>query len=185
MHSIFYPEWVLNLQKCNLLQRYHAPYWLELAEAYSSLHALCTSSPTTNLNSGNRDSIFRNPNAIYSNNESSLDSVPCSASDDSADSDCVEGAVETEPKAINSNMQDIFRNTVTLFRPYFKWQPVDKDCPRLRDNTPLLTVSELLGRQVSMETFIENLHQLPWEQYHELLGLLLNISSCCCLIWTK
>ena len=183
MQSIFYPECVLNLQKCNLLQRYRAPYWLELTEAYSSLHPLCTSSPTTNLSSGNRDSIFRNSDAIYSNNESSLYSVQCSATDDSTNS--VEGDVEAEPKVINSNMQDIFRNTVTLFRPYFKWQPVDKDCPQLRENTPLLTVSELLGRQVSMETFIENLQQLPWEQYHELLRLLLNVSSCYCLIWAK
>ena len=144
-----------------------------------------------NSNSGNRDSIFSNSDTIYSNNESSLDSVPCQsvdASDDSTDSDtriCVEGDVETEPKVMNSNMRDIFRNTVTLFRPYFKWQPVDKDYPQLRKNAPLLTVSELLGRQVSMETFIENLQQLSWEQYRELLGVLLKVSSCCCLIWAK
>ena len=80
----FRPEDVSLLERCPLLENLFnflpringclmqpastlpRPYWLELAEACSLLHPLCTSSPTTNLNSGNGYSIFRNSDAIYS-----------------------------------------------------------------------------------------------------------------------
>jgi tetratricopeptide (TPR) repeat protein len=170
---------VISLQKCNLLQRHHAPYWLQLAEAYVSLNSICTergSCRSVGVETG--DAIFSNSEANFSN--SALDDEPdIHHSHDTNDIDTA-----TAPRVIFSNMEAILSNTVTLFRPYFKWESTDNDC--LMDFKSLLaTVSALLGRQVSVETFVKDLQVLPWEQRRQLLGVLLRVSSCCCLIWTK
>lgn len=90
--------------------------------------------------------------------------------------------------AIYSNTDDdstrsILSNTVTLFRPYFKWTTEVK-CTSSRQEL-LEAVWKLLGRQVSVETFLQDIHRLPWEHHHEILKLIFQVSSCCCLIWAR
>ena len=125
------------------------------------------------------DAIFSNLEANFSN--SALYDEP--GVHHSHDTRHIDTA--TEPRVIFSNMETILSNTVNLFRPYFKWEVTgtDKDCSM--DFKSLLATSALLGRQVSVETFVEDLQVLPWEQRRQLLGVLLQVSSCCCLIWTK
>ena len=126
------------------------------------------------------DAIFSNSEANFSN--SALYDEPCVHH--SRDTKHIGTA--TEPRVMFSNMEAILSNTVTLFRPYFKWEisSTDKDCP-MDFKSLLATVSALLGKQVSVETFVKDLQVLPWEQRRQLLGVLLRVSSCCCLIWAK
>ena len=168
---------MLSLQQCNLLQRHHAPYWLQLAEAYASLHSL-----STDCNSVRAEfdgAKFSNLEANFSNSASDEPVVTCSH-------DARHVGTVVEPQVIFSNAEAIISNTVNLFRPYFKWKISSPDKGSSMDFKSLLaTVSALLGRQVSMETFVKDLQELPWEHRQQLLGLLFQVSSCCCLIWAK
>jgi hypothetical protein len=83
-------------------------------------------------------------------------------------------------RQISSDFESILSNTVTLFRPYFKWKTDGESL-----NKQITTVSQFLGRDVSIEIFVQSLQKLPWEQHQPLLRLLCQISSCCCLIWAR
>ena len=124
-------DYILCLQKCNLLQRYNTTTWLELAHAYPTLST----------------------KSIFSNTD-----------------------VTSEMFAA------ILGNTVTLFRPYFKWTNGKE---KLEISREIETSTRLLGRQLSVEEFLSDLIQLPWEQREELLRVLFQMSSCCCLIWAR
>ena len=68
IHFVSSPDHVISLQKCNLLQRHHAPYWLQLAEAYVSLNSLSTergSCHSVGVETG--DAIFSNSEVNFSN----------------------------------------------------------------------------------------------------------------------
>jgi hypothetical protein len=126
-----FEDYILCLQKCNLLQRYNTTTWLELAHAYPTLST----------------------KSIFSNTD-----------------------VTSEMFAA------ILGNTVTLFRPYFKWTNGKE---KLEISREIETSTRLLGRQLSVEEFLSDLIQLPWKQREELLRVLFQMSSCCCLIWAR
>ena len=175
------PDHVLSLQQCNLLQRHHTPYWLQLAEAYATLHSLSIATDCCN-SAGVEFCVakFSNLEANFSN--SAPDNEPVVTC--SHHTRHVGTAVE--PQVIFSNMETIISNTVALFRPYFKWKISCPDKDHSMDfKSHLATVSALLGKQVSVEAFVKDLHQLSWEHHQQLLGLLFQVSSCCCLIWAK
>ena len=168
---LFNPDYLLSLQKCNLLQRYNTSTWLELAEAYTELgihHAMMSEAMAAK--NSNTASKFSNSRDVSS--QSSGKGVH----------DCVDdknSKVGTE----NDVMESIFSNTVTLFRPYFKWQTENIDCKNF--DPSLVTVVALLGRCVSVDNFLQDVQQLPWERNKQMLKLLFQVSSCCCLIWAR
>ena len=183
------PDWVLCLQKCNLLQRYHTPYWLQLAEAYTSLHSLYTDRSGASTESA--DAIFSNTVATSRSDVDSIQgNVNAIISNGSVASACNAETLDYNSEVMFSNAEAILSNAITLFRPYFKWKAdaqtlTDVEEDQMKFNALISTVSELLGRRVSVETFVQDLQRLPWEQHRQSLGVLLQVSSCCCLIWAK
>ena len=147
-------DYVLSLQKCNILQRHNAATWLELAEAYNTL---CTDMLGTceRMMSYSKLTKFSNTDAKLSKDDAN-----------NSNSDEVE----------STKFVSILSNTVILFRPYFKWGNFKQET---------LIVSKLLGRHVSVETFVDELHLLPWKQQQSLLQTLFQMSSQCCLIWAR
>ena len=95
-------DYVLSLQKCNILQRHNAATWLELAEAYSTL---CTNMLGTceRMMSYSKLTKFSNTDAEVSEDDAN------SSNSDQVESETVK-------------FVSILSNTVILFRPYFKWK---------------------------------------------------------------
>ena len=94
----------------------------------------------------------------------------------------------TAAKNGTEKVQSILSNTVALFRPYFKWTTAEEKGEEERDGNyqeELVILSRLLGRQMSVEDFVRYLSQLPQKQSGELLRVLFEVCSQCCLIWAR
>ena len=180
------------MQRCNLIQRYHIPYWLQLADAYTALHSVCNCTKQESREGtifGNTDAIFSNTDASFSSTGSSNLGASLSIAGTVGSTVSEESSATIGDAAIFSNIEVILSNTVTLLRPYFKWKTYnsssDVETTRASFQDVLVSVSELLGRQTSVETFTEGLHQLPREQCLRLVGVTFQVAACCCLIWAK
>ena len=161
--SFFLPkDYVICLQKCNLLQRHNTSVWLELAEAYTTLATRSIFSTTA---------VTSHVESKFSNKHST------DASSESTESSIAAGKVETEKFAT------ILSNTVTLLRPYFKWTSTEEDT--MEHFHEIEISSRLLGRQLSVDEFLGDLIQLSWKQRQESLRVLFHMSSRCCLIWAR
>ena len=177
------------MQRCNLIQRYHIPYWLQLADAYTALHSVCNCTKQE-LREG---TILGNSgDAIFSNTDASFSSTGSSNLRASLSIATIGSTVSEESSATIGDaaiFEVILSNTVTLLRPYYKWKTYnsssDVETTRASFQDVLVSVSELLGRQTSVETFTEGLHQLPREQRLRLVGITFQVAACCCLIWAK
>ena len=94
----------------------------------------------------------------------------------------------TVAKNGTEKVRSILSNTVALFRPYFKWTTAEekgeeKRCGNYQEE--LVMSSRLLGRQVTVEDFMRDLRLLPWKRCGEVLQLLFEVCSQCCLIWAR
>ena len=183
------------MQRCNLIQRYHISHWLQLADAYTALHSVCTDTNCTKLESregailGKTEAIFSNTDAIFSSTGSSNVGASLSIAGTVDSTASEESSATIGDAAIFSNIEVILSNTVTLLRPYFKWKTYnsssDVETTQTGFQDVLVSVSELLGKQTSVETFTEGLHRLPRQQRLRLVGVTFQVAACCCLIWAK
>ena len=146
---------MLGFQRCNLVQRYDTSNWLQLAEVYTEFSSRSNVTKYSNAGAKSRNSDVMSRHP----GEGSRNDSKYSNADDVMDT--------------------IVSNTVTLFRPYFHWKKTQTEA------TCLTTVWQLLGRIVSVETFLRDLQGLPWEQHHQRLELLFLVSSLCCLLWAR
>ena len=152
---------MICLQKCNLLQHYNTSSWLELSEAYTTM------SRYDNVMLEAREAKNSNRVANFNSDVTSARGSDCGLAHDHS----LECETET------ADVESILSNTVTLFRPYFKWKTDSGHFdPR---------VSSLLGRHVSVEAFLQDLQQLPWDLCKETFDFFLRVSSCSCLIWAR